>query len=706
MEGDKKQMVIDIRVRKCLNVQYDNIHLENIIKMLLENNDIDSLVCIYKGDEYYANIDTMWLVFLASERKLLEYINDQSVNGWVEGFDINRIGELFSNYKGAETILLEKPDKSSKEVLTVSKVEVWSPVNYVDFSGYMKFRQKGIASYIVNIPSEIKNVYGPFCRVALLERWLKGVKNPVFKKEIENDLKRITDLSYDEYVSQVLDHHSDRIDKYESMEAERTIFLIGPCIVEGASPAKETLPSFLNALLEQYHLPYKTISIMTNYFPNKVMEYDICQNDIVIYIGAGLNCMDYDLTEDYEEYDGTKSLCTDITMHASQAGCELIANALMNHIIIPHNQKADALKDNSVLHHAEPNQLRNDIEYEIKMYLKRLFTIKKIPGGGNNGAIVMNANPFTLGHRRLVEYASGQVDQLFVFVVEEDASFFSFEERLEMVCQGIEDMKNVTVLGSGDFIISNKTFSDYFVKELDNEKIVDASQDIFIFARYVVPYLNIKKRFVGEEPTDKITAQYNEQMKTILPSYGCELIEIPRFQENDAVISGSMVRSAIHDKNIDFLHSMLPSSSFHYIYEHLDMLRNRERQTVERKYSICMTDRLHKVNELIETIKQKGTVIIYGIEEDTSTLLKLLRSREKDNLIFVDKQAEQSKIYFMGKEVLAPCELKENYLEYDILILTSKYYREIYFECINMGIDKRRIKYNPYNLYTLFAFKI
>ena len=60
-------------------------------------------------------------------------------------------------------------------------------------------------------------------------------------------------------------------------------------------------------------------------------------------------------------------------------------------------------------------------------------------------------------------------------------------------------------------------------------------------------------------------------------------------------------------------------------------------------------------------------------------------------------------VLFMGKEVLKPCELKEKYLQYDILILSSNYYKEIYFECINMGIDKRRIKYNPYNMYAHFT---
>jgi [citrate (pro-3S)-lyase] ligase len=44
--------------------------------------------------------------------------------------------------------------------------------------------------------------------------------------------------------------------------------------------------------------------------------------------------------------------------------------------------------------------------------------------GRKIGAIVMNANPFTLGHRWLVEQAARQCDWLHLFVVKEDASCF------------------------------------------------------------------------------------------------------------------------------------------------------------------------------------------------------------------------------------------------------------------------------------------
>ena len=38
------------------------------------------------------------------------------------------------------------------------------------------------------------------------------------------------------------------------------------------------------------------------------------------------------------------------------------------------------------------------------------------------GCIVMNANPFTLGHEYLVQYAASRVHKLFVMVVSEDKS--------------------------------------------------------------------------------------------------------------------------------------------------------------------------------------------------------------------------------------------------------------------------------------------
>lgn len=687
-------MLIDIRIRTCINIQFQDIKLEKIVRLILENSDV--VVCIYKGDEYYANIDRDNVQWLSSEEQLLKYLEDNSVCGWINAFEMDVVKEIFDEYKNVTLVFLEKPEIHSEAVWAVNKVCEGDFSCSVDFSAYMKLKQKDIRAYIVNLPDKISNVYGLFSNIYFIEYWMKGCH----RKFIEGQLKRITDLTSEEYFASVLDTLEERCSEKQlgALNADRTIYLIGPCLVEGWSASEQSLAEVMNTLLDQYGLTYKIVKISSQFFPNEIMEYDIFEKDIVIFLGAGLAYSDYDLTEDYESYNGEKNLCTNSPLHISKAGCTLIANAIMNDIIIPNGDNAGVMGDKHVLHTAEKQQLNFEMEYELKLYLKRT-NIPTYMRRGNNGAIVMNANPFTIGHMRLVEYASSMVDRLYIFVVEEDASFFSFKERFDMVVQGTKDISNVIVLPSGNFMISNKTFYAYFTKDIDNGKKIDASYDILIFARYIVPYFGIKKRFVGDEPLDQVTAQYNEQMKTILPHYGCELIEISRFKNSNGVVSGSTVRKAIQEKKIDDLRHLLPKTSFEYIYKCIDMLQSRDisLRKNNRNY-ICCSERTLKIQEILECIRQ-GNVIIYGIGGDTVQMMKLLSDKDKEKIVFADKQAEKSKIIFMNKKVFPPCQLKERYLDYTVVILSSLHYKEIYFDCIDLGIAKERIKYNPYNLY-------
>lgn len=690
-------MLIDIRIRTCINIQFRDIKPEKIGRLFLENSD--AVVCIYKGDEYYANIDRDNMQKLSSQEELLIYLEENSVCGWINAFEMDVVKEIFDKYKNVSLVFLEKPEIHSEAVWAVNKVCEGDFSCNVDFSAYMKLKQQDIKAYIVNLPDKIKNVYGLFSNMYFIEYWMKESKGE-HRKFIEGQLKRITDLTSEEYFANVLDTLEKRCGEKQlgRSDAGRTIYLIGPCLVEGWSASEQSLAEVMNILLEKYELPYKIVKINAQFFPNEIMEYDIFEKDIVIFLGTGLAYSDYDLTEDYESYNGEKNLCTNAPLHISKAGCTLIANAIMNDIIIPNGDNAGVMEDKHVLHAAEKQQLNFGMEYELKLFLKRT-NIPIRMRRGNNGAIVMNANPFTVGHMRLVEYASSMVDRLYLFVVEEDASFFSFKERFDMVVQGTKDISNVIVLPSGNFVISNKTFYAYFTKDIDNDKKIDASQDILIFARYIAPYFGIKKRFVGDEPVDKVTAQYNEQMKRILPKYGCELVEISRFKNANGIVSGSTVRKFIQEKKIDDLRHLLPKTSFEYIYKCIDILQSRDIGLRKNNHDyICCSERMFKIQEMIECIRQ-GNIIIYGIGNDTVQMMKLLSDKDKAKIMFADKQAEKSKIIFMNKEVLAPSQLKERYLDYSVVILSSGHYKEIYFDCIDLGIAKERIKYNPYNLY-------
>ena len=119
---------------------------------------------------------------------------------------------------------------------------------------------------------------------------------------------------------------------------------------------------------------------------------------------------------------------------------------------------------------------------------------------GECGAIVMNADPFTLGHRYLVETAAKTCRNLLVFVLSEDRGHFPADVRLELVKRGTADLPNVTVLPTGPYLISSATFPTYFLKDRDQATDVQCMLDVEIFLRHFVPRFSITRRFVGTEP--------------------------------------------------------------------------------------------------------------------------------------------------------------------------------------------------------------
>lgn len=183
---------------------------------------------------------------------------------------------------------------------------------------------------------------------------------------------------------------------------------------------------------------------------------------------------------------------------------------------------------------------------------------------GDNGAIVMNCNPLTYGHQWLIKYAAEQVEHLYIFVVQEDKSEFTFEERFAMVGACIEGESNIIVLPSGQFIISAFTFPEYFTKETAKpDTKIDASNDVDIFGKYIAPELNIKIRFIGEEPLDFVTNQYNELIKRQLPNYGVQVLEIPRYEKKDiGVVSATKVRESIKKGDWKRVKELVPETTF------------------------------------------------------------------------------------------------------------------------------------------------
>lgn len=195
--------------------------------------------------------------------------------------------------------------------------------------------------------------------------------------------------------------------------------------------------------------------------------------------------------------------------------------------------------------------------------------------GEKRGVIVMNANPFTLGHRYLVEQAAAQVDTLFIIVVKEDRSLFSYAERKAMIMAGVADIANVVVCEGSDYAISAATFPTYFLKQLSDATDTHITLDLDLFARHIAPALGATVRFAGSEPLDATTRRYNRLMTELLPAQGIDFVEIERCLINDNIVSATAVRDALTEQTLLKALPLVPHTTVPYLVSRLatDALR-------------------------------------------------------------------------------------------------------------------------------------
>ncbi len=244
----------------------------------------------------------------------------------------------------------------------------------------------------------------------------------------------------------------------------------------------------------------------------------------------------------------------------------------------------------------------------FSQYCQQLAAQKR--DGSAIAGIVMNANPFTLGHLHLVEQAARENDVVHLFVLSEQAGPIPFAVRKKLVLEGIGHLKNVICHDSGPYIISSATFPSYFLKDGDAVIETQAALDLQVFGKIAAvknvichdsgPYiissatfpsyflkdgdavietqaaldlqvfgkiaavLGIQRRYVGQEKSSHVTALYNAVMKQNLPKLGIQCVEIPRLQAGGQVVSASTVRQAIHDGQLETVRNFLPQSTYAY----------------------------------------------------------------------------------------------------------------------------------------------
>lgn len=360
-------------------------------------------------------------------------------------------------------------------------------------------------------------------------------------------------------------------------EAKHKVLVFGPCTMFGAYVDDvSTVEYFLQEKINNTGKSYQVCNCSMmgeEYSHSRIFTEDISTYDVVIltlrerdfpycYFDTQI-CKNFrsDLSLVYDKLRNAETLFLDQPAHCNDVVNKKIADVFFEDI------------KNSLMSEVVTGNRRAMQEYYIDFDIKDYFIDFAKQWKGDNlalqdivGSIVMNCNPFTLGHRFLIEKALESVDYLYIFVVEENESFFSFEDRIQMVKDGVRDLQRVRVIPSGKYIISKDTFAQYFEKESVTE-IESMDYDVRIFGEVVAPEFRISYRFVGEEPFDIVTHKYNMTLKKLLPQYGIKVEEIPRkcVESCEKVISATVVRKLVQCRDLKKLTQYCPESTIQYL---------------------------------------------------------------------------------------------------------------------------------------------
>lgn len=678
------EYMVILEERKVKKIQLDEVSMEFVCKLYQNLDEKDIVLIIYDGNEYFTNVSYDEICRYNDEKDLIYFVKylcrEKSITFGTGMYE--HAESIFKKHSSLLYLMLEESYKDGKMSFLYNTTGDIRKCNKDMEFVRNTLRGEGISAFLVGIPDD-KDIVEKNRHLEWRLNWLTAPINWTEPNRciVEKYLHKITELDYENAKRKLLGHVNTVF--AEGEKEKNTIFLIGLCIVEGWENFKgESLIEILYEKLLHDEMPYKVqkISLVTDSVMNAetILQYDIKKNDIVIFINYYIdkNASDLDLTEAYNSYSGEMWLYTDVPIHTTKAGNEIIADALIEKIIKPEYMQIREDDNQVVVHTGEKCEERYIHDYldEVDKH------VMDIPNGSTIGACVMTCNPFTLGHLHLIEYASSCVDFLYVFVVEDDQFFFPFIDRMEMVKKGTADLKNIIVLPSGELIISRATFKSYFEKEEHPDAVIDAVKDVDLFKKYIAPALNITKRFVGEESECVVTAQYNQLLKQQLAE-DIEVIEIPRKEVSGQVISASNVRNLLNNRDWQGVERLVPHTTLEYIKANYERILDEHKKNKQSENYI-------KVKQFIQ---EHHDVVICGLGNDAKELIWHLGFEigieDIEKLEFYDEKLSYECYSFMGKKVLNFEELIEKYKDYYMVIATRKFKEELFYELTQNGVE-------------------
>lgn len=359
---------------------------------------------------------------------------------------------------------------------------------------------------------------------------------------------------------------------YQPKEYVGTIYFIGTCTIIGACVEdQDTIESYLQKTLLDKGYLYRVENCGSmiredSEIDRRLEEIDCFgENDIVVYQASGMRMTvgteRISLEKIFEQYNVPDTWMADGYMHCGHKANKLISDSVFE-LIEPglirnkkdcYNRKVDI-------------NIREIMRDYIRVkYLDYYFPSFQIEKYSTVGAVVVNCSPFHIGHRYLIEQAKKKVEALIIFVLAEDQSLFSFEERLYLVIEGTKDIENVFVVPGQDFVLSKNNFPEHYTKRYVMGTVINAKYDIDVFADYIADKLHITHRFAGEGAQGRINKVYYDAMRKILPQKGIRFVEIPRLVINGEKVCTKQIQKYLEEGEYDKAFSLVPESTKRYL---------------------------------------------------------------------------------------------------------------------------------------------
>ncbi len=413
--------------------------------------------------------------------------------------------------------------------------------------------------------SEVNPYVAPFCAQGFYGELNTGsyaaeVGRLHFNLETNNIYTRLKDTK-SRYLNVV---NGERVTVGQPEAAERTIWFFGPCFVMGVYVEdKHTIESILQERLNRENYSCRVVNCGCLESPYQRMVHitstPMKPGDIMV------------IHVENRPFEGTESIDMMELLDRNNVPAEWLLNLPVhcNHKV--NKIYADDLFERMV----RGNVLTGEVKKGQRTMLSRALAVNSLyldlhfndfrpEKGMVVGSIGMHGNPFTLGHRYLIETASKQVDRLFVLLIEDDLGIFSYAERFAMAVEGTRDLPNVKIVAGGPFQATRNVFREYFVKVKPTDMRESAMVDTLIFTEVIAKRLGITKRFLGDERHNPKMQFFNELMKEVLPRYGIEVIELPRAQAGGRSISASLARNAAAEGDRETLLANIPETTLRF----------------------------------------------------------------------------------------------------------------------------------------------